>query len=97
LQQDIIRSKALANDLVRQSEAPEVSGEVIQDAEEKLEFLNREFQFSQTLQGALKGIQHVYQLLAEVEVASQERRVLDSLRLLESKHRPAFRDEKIIC
>lgn len=87
LQDDIIRSKAIANDIIRQSEAPETSGEAIQDAEEKADFLNREVQYTQQLYGVLKGIRHVNQLLGEVEKASQERRILDSLRMLESKSR----------
>lgn len=87
LQDDIIRSKAIANDIIRQSEAPETSGEAIQDAEDKTDFLNREVQYSQQLCGVLKGIRQVNQLLNEVENASQERRILDSLRLLESKSR----------
>ncbi|KAH0497937.1 hypothetical protein TgHK011_005219 [Trichoderma gracile] len=83
LQEDIIRSKTIANDIIRQSEAPEVTGEAILDAEEKAEFLNREVQYSQQIHGVLRRIQQVNQLLAEVEQASRERRVLDSLRLLE--------------
>lgn len=68
---------------MRQSEAPDVSGEAIQDAEDKVEFLNREVQYSQQLYGVLKGIKRVNQLLSDVEKASQERRILDSLHLLE--------------
>ncbi|TFB03980.1 hypothetical protein CCMA1212_004051 [Trichoderma ghanense] len=83
LQEDIIRSKTIANDIIRQSEAPEVTGEAILDAEEKAEFLNREVQYSQQIHGVLRRIQQVNQLLVEVEQASRERRVLDSLRLLE--------------
>ncbi|KAL7922486.1 hypothetical protein ACQKWADRAFT_292559 [Trichoderma austrokoningii] len=83
LQEDIIRSKTIANEIILQSEAPEVTGEAIQDAEEKAEFLNREVQYSQQMYSVLRRIQHVNQLLAEVEQASRERRVLDSLRLLE--------------
>ncbi|WZH46003.1 Centromere kinetochore zw10 like [Fusarium acuminatum] len=83
LQEDIFRSKAMANEIERQSEAPDVSGEAIQDAEEKAEFLNREVQYSQQLHGALQGIKRVNQLLSEVEAAKNERRILDSLRLLE--------------
>ncbi|KAI1067259.1 hypothetical protein LB506_004034 [Fusarium annulatum] len=83
LQEDIFRSKAMANEIERQSEAPDVSGEAIQDAEEKAEFLNREVQYSQQLHGALQAIKRVNQLLSEVEAAKNERRILDSLRLLE--------------
>ncbi|KAH0532939.1 hypothetical protein TsFJ059_001568 [Trichoderma semiorbis] len=83
LQEDIIRSKTIANDIIRQSEAPDVTGEAIVDAEEKAEFLNREVQYSQQMHIVLRKIQHVNQILIEVEQASRERRVLDSLRLLE--------------
>jgi centromere/kinetochore protein ZW10 len=86
LQEDIIRSKTIANEIILQSEGPEVTGEAIQDAEEKAEFLNREVQYSQQMHSVLRRIQHVNQLLAEVEQASRERRVLDSLRLLESAY-----------
>lgn len=74
----------MANEIERQSEAPDVSGEAIQDAEEKAQFLNREVQYSQQLHGALQAIKRVNQLLSEVEAAKNERRILDSLRLLES-------------
>ncbi|KAF4120689.1 protein transport protein DSL1/ZW10 [Geosmithia morbida] len=83
LQDDIIRSKAIANDIIRQSEAPETSGEAIQAAEERAEFLAREAQYSQQLHGVIKGIHHVNGLLDSVETASKEHRILDSLRLLE--------------
>lgn len=83
LQEDIIRSKSMANDIVRQSEAPDVSGEAIQDAEEKAEFLNREVQYSQQLHSVLSGLRKANSLLNQVEQARDERRILDSLRLLE--------------
>lgn len=89
LQEDIIRSKTIANEILRQSEAPEASGEAIEDAEEKAQFLNREVQYTQQLYGVLKGIQYVNQLLGDVEKASKERRILDSLRLLESLSFPS--------
>lgn len=90
LQEDIIRSKTIANDIIRQSEAPDATGEAILDAEEKAEFLNREVQYSQQMHIVLRKIQHVNQLLIEVEQASRERRVLDSLRLLESTYPCGF-------
>ena len=86
LQEDIIRSKAIANEIVRESEAPDVSGQATEDAEERAVFLNREVQYSRQLHEILRTIRHVYELLNEVEQASNERRVLDSLRLLESMH-----------
>lgn len=84
LQEDRIRSKTIANDIVRQSEAPEVSGEAIRDIEERTDFVNRELQYSQQLYGVLKTIKRVNQLLSEAEISVQERRVADTLHLLES-------------
>lgn len=84
LQEDIVRSKKLASDLVRQAEAPETSGELVEDAEEKTDFLNREVQYSTQLYGVLKGIRRVNHLFNDVDKAKDERRVLDALRLLES-------------
>ncbi|QPC79233.1 hypothetical protein HYE68_009985 [Fusarium pseudograminearum] len=83
LQEDIFRSKAMANEIERQSEAPDVSGEAVEDAEEKAEFLNREVQYSQQLHGVLQSIKSVHRLLSEVGTAKNERRIIDSLRLLE--------------
>ncbi|UNI19654.1 ribosome bioproteinsis protein ytm1 [Purpureocillium takamizusanense] len=83
LQEDIIRSKAIANDIIRQSEAPDVSGEVIAHAESKAEFLNREVQYTQQLSGVLHKVCRVNQLLSDVEIARNERRILNSLHLLE--------------
>ncbi|KAK2608730.1 ribosome biogenesis protein ytm1 [Conoideocrella luteorostrata] len=83
LQADIIRSKTIANEIVRQSEAPDVSGEAIDDAEKKTQFLLRELQYSQQINAALAKIKSLSQLLAQVEVERNERRILNSLRLLE--------------
>ncbi|KAJ0372325.1 hypothetical protein COL154_000048 [Colletotrichum chrysophilum] len=83
LQEDILRSKRLADDIVRQSEAPQVSGKAIQDAEEHIHFLEREVMYTEQLHDALRGIQHVNELLGEVEQAMNERRIIDSLRWLE--------------
>ncbi|GKT78086.1 centromere kinetochore protein [Colletotrichum tofieldiae] len=84
LQEDILRSKRLADDIVRQSEAPQVSGKAIQDAEEHAHFLEKEVVYTQQLHEVLRGIQHVNELLGEVEQAMNERRIIDSLRWLES-------------
>ncbi|KAF9881101.1 is centromere binding protein at prophase [Colletotrichum karsti] len=83
LQEDILRSKRLADDIVRQSEAPQVSGKAIKDAEDQVHFLEREVLYTQQLHEALRGIQHVNELLGEVEQAMNERRIIDSLRWLE--------------
>ena len=98
LQEDIIRSKQIASDIIRQSEAPDVSGEFVQDIEEKAGFLNREVQHSQHLRGVLGKMAKVKKLLREVEDSNQQRHVLDSLRLLESKlpgNGPACADRRL--
>lgn len=84
LQEDILRSKRLADDIVRQSEAPDVSGKAIHDAEEHISFLQKEVAYSNQLHEALTGIRHVNEILSEVEQAMHERRILDALRWLES-------------
>lgn len=84
LQEDILRSKRLADDIVQQSEAPQVSGKATQDAEEHAQFLEKEVLYTQQLHEVLRGIQQVNELLGEVEQAMNERRIVDSLRWLES-------------
>ncbi|KAG6018198.1 hypothetical protein E4U43_007164 [Claviceps pusilla] len=83
LQEDIIRSKTIANDIIRQSEAPDLSGETIADAEEKVQFLLREVQYSQQIQTVLTKIKSLDELLNQVETAKNDRQILDALRLLE--------------
>lgn len=83
LQDDVTRSRSWANDIVRRSQAPDVSGKTIQEAEEKVEFLRREAEYNQQVHHALKSIKHVNELLDQVEQARDERRILDSLHLLE--------------
>ncbi len=73
----------MANEIIRQSEAPDVSGEAILDAEEKVEFINREVQYSQQLHEVLRGIKRVNGLLNQAEQALVEKRILESLRFLE--------------
>lgn len=85
VQDDILRSKALANDIIKASEAPDVSGRAIRDAEAKADFLVRELNYNSQVQEALRGIRTVYQTLDQVERARDERRVLDALHLLESE------------
>lgn len=83
LQDDINRSKSLANDILRQSEEPVVSGKSTKEAEDKVAFLQRELQYNQQVQQALKGVRGVNRILDQVEQARDERRILDALRLLE--------------
>lgn len=83
VQDDINRSKRLANDIVRQAEEPVLSGAAIQEAEDKFVFLQAELAYNKRVQEALRGIKDVNQNLDQVERARDERRILDALRLLE--------------
>ncbi|KAI8960574.1 hypothetical protein F5Y11DRAFT_329475 [Daldinia sp. FL1419] len=83
LEDDINRSRSWANDIVRRSQAPDVSGKAIQEAEAKVRFLEQEVEYSQQVHLALGSIKHVNELLDQVEQARDERRILDSLHLLE--------------
>ena len=60
-----------------------LSDQLVHDAEEKTSFLNREVQYTQQLYGVLKTIQKINHVFDDVEKAKDERRILDSLRLLE--------------
>ncbi|KAK3373951.1 hypothetical protein B0T24DRAFT_576679 [Lasiosphaeria ovina] len=82
-QDDIVRSKSLANDILKAAEAPAVSGKAIADAEAKAAFLVRELNYNSQVQEALKGIRAVNRTLDQVEQARDERRILDGLHLLE--------------
>ncbi|KAK4191618.1 Centromere/kinetochore protein zw10 [Podospora australis] len=83
VQDDMLRSKALANEIIKASEAPAVSGKSLQEAEAKAAFLVRELNYNAQVQEALKGIRTVNRTLDEVEQARNERRILDALHLLE--------------
>jgi protein transport protein DSL1/ZW10 len=84
LQADIQRTKALANDIVKQANAPVASGKALQDAESRAEFLVRELRYNGQVREALRGIKQIGQTLDQAETARDERRILDALRLLES-------------
>ncbi|PHH77983.1 hypothetical protein CDD82_3270 [Ophiocordyceps australis] len=83
LQQDMIKSKSMANEIIRQAEARDVSGEEIEEAETKADFLNREVQYSQQLLSSLQRIRHITRLLDQVDKAKAQRRILEALRHLE--------------
>jgi centromere/kinetochore protein ZW10 len=88
LQADIARSKNIANDIVKQAEAPDGSGKAVGDAEARADLLVRELQYNQQVQEALRGIADVNKTLDRAEAARDERRILDALHLLESKRGP---------
>ncbi|KAF4589623.1 is centromere binding protein at prophase [Ophiocordyceps camponoti-floridani] len=83
LQDDMIRSKSMANDILWQAEAPQASGQAVQDAEAKADFLCREVQYAQQLHEVLASLCRISRLLSDVERANEEGRALESLRLLE--------------
>ncbi|KAI0398329.1 hypothetical protein F5Y17DRAFT_411927 [Xylariaceae sp. FL0594] len=83
LEHDINRTRAWANEIVRRSEAPDISGQTIREAEDRVDFLRRETAYNEQLYNALNSIRSVNQLLDQVELARDERRILQSLRLLE--------------
>lgn len=70
---------------MRRSEAPDISGKAILEAEKKVNFLQRESAYNNQLYNTLASIKRVGQLLDEVELARDERRILQSLHLLEGK------------
>jgi len=85
VQDDILRSKALANKILKNAETPAASGKTVTDIEAKAEFLVRELNYNAQVQNALRGIKGVSQTLDQVEQARDERRILDALHLLESE------------
>ena len=85
LEDDINRTRNWANEITRRSEAPDVSGKTIQEAADKVDFLGQESAYNNQLYNALTRIKRVSQLLDEVELARDERRILQALHLLERK------------
>lgn len=85
LQDDINRSKQIANDIIRQSEDPETSGKTVEEAEARAAFLIRELNYNDELIQTLRAIKAINTILDEVEQACAERRIVDALRLLERK------------
>ncbi|KAI1425830.1 hypothetical protein F5Y12DRAFT_795025 [Xylaria sp. FL1777] len=83
LEDDINRTRHWANEIVRRSEAPDVSGKTMREVADKVDFLGQESAYNNQLYNALTSIKRVGQLLDEVELARDERRILQSLRLLE--------------
>ncbi|KAF2971895.1 hypothetical protein GQX73_g1722 [Xylaria multiplex] len=83
LEDDINRTRNWARDIVRKSEAPDVSGKTIDEATYKVHFLQQEAAYNNQLYNALTSIKRVNRLLDEVELARNERHILQSLHLLE--------------
>lgn len=83
LQDDIQRSRHLANAIIRQADEPVISGEAINDAAEKVAFLQAELTYNTRVREALTAIKEVSGILYQADQACSERRILDALRLLE--------------
>ncbi|KAI1746075.1 hypothetical protein F4680DRAFT_9779 [Xylaria scruposa] len=83
LEEDINRTRTWASEIVRRSEAPDVSGKTTQEAEDKVDFLRQESAYNNQLYSTLASIKGVSRLLDEAETARDERRILQSLHLLE--------------
>jgi centromere/kinetochore protein ZW10 len=62
-----------------------VSGRAVHEAEDRVVFLSREAEYNAQVHHALVSVRDVHELLNEVERARDDRRVLDSLQLLEGK------------
>lgn len=83
LQDDIQRSRHLANTILRQADEPVISGEAIVDAADKVSFLQAELAYNTRVREALAAIKEVKGVLDQADQACSERRILDALRLLE--------------
>ncbi|KKA26611.1 hypothetical protein TD95_003426 [Thielaviopsis punctulata] len=83
LQEDILRSKAMANEITREAEDPGSAGRAVEEAETKATFLTLEVQYAQQLHAVLRAIKHVHGLLNEVQQLVQKRHIADALRVLD--------------
>ncbi|KAL1882993.1 hypothetical protein VTK73DRAFT_515 [Phialemonium thermophilum] len=83
VQDDIVRSKAIASEIMKHADAPDVSGKTTELAEAKASFLRREISYTNHVLQALRSIKEVDETLDQVELARDERRILDALHLLE--------------
>lgn len=85
LQEDILRSKAMANEITREAEDPGNAGRAVEEAEEKAKFLTLEVQYAQQLHGVLRAIKQVHALLDEVQRKKDQRHIAEALRLLDGE------------
>lgn len=83
LEDDIKRSRRMADDIEAEAHAPQASGQAIWEAEQKAEFLAHEMNFSERLYHTLESIKAVKELLDKSEEASRKRSILESLLFLE--------------
>lgn len=62
-----------------------------------MQFLSREVNYSQQLYSSLDQVQHVRRLLAEVKEKMNDRRMLDSIRLLEGEPLSRLQAVGLMC
>jgi centromere/kinetochore protein ZW10 len=83
IQNDIDKSRKLANAVVREAEADEERLEGLKDKENTVEFLTKEVAFSASLRDGLKAIQVTRDRLRDVEKLATERKIHEALITLE--------------
>ena len=83
IQNDIDKSRKLANAIVREAEADEERLDGLKDKENTVEFLTEEVAFSTSLRDGLKAIQVTRDRLRDVEKLATERKIHEALITLE--------------
>jgi centromere/kinetochore protein ZW10 len=83
IQNDIDKSRKLANAIVREAEADEERLDGLKDKENTVEFLTKEVAFSTSLRDGLKAIQVTRDRLRDVEKLATERKIHEALITLE--------------
>ena len=83
LQAEIEESRALAREIVRQSDAGKTLDDRVGDASSKVDLLKGEVMFNETLVKTLEHIQRIHHLLNSVQEAALGDRLVDAIVLLE--------------
>ena len=83
LQAEIESSRALAREIVRQSNAGNSLEDRVSDASSKVDLLKGEVAFNETLVKTLEQIQRIHQLLYSVQEAALQDRLVDAIVWLE--------------
>jgi centromere/kinetochore protein ZW10 len=83
LQDNVEKSRKLANSIIREAEADEERLERVQENENYVDFLAKETAFNDQLLEALRSIQRAHDSLDKAEELASERKILEALRLLE--------------
>lgn len=86
IQGDIDRSRNLASEIVRQTEAGESIRMAVKESEDRVEFLSKEVRYNNQVRDALRGIKNIRDLLDQAEQAAVERKILKALHILSSKN-----------